>query len=565
MDLALTRKARPAARRPLPRTALPVLAGVATLMGLGVPGSAPAATSPAAAPPAPEFSVTLPGDAVAARVDADASTWLVGARPGSRSLRLARRFGGEPVGGPALGIHLVARGRARALAAALRRADLLVFAEPNRRAALRQGVPVAPDPLSDQARWRDAVVDPNRPTPPVTPQSPLLALVDSHLDATHPEFAGSAVTSLEPAPAEGSHGTATAAVAAAPANGVGILGVWPGMRALNVGLPETGITCADSAEGVRRAIAAGAAVINMSYGAAVPCVAEYVVLQFAVARGIVLVAAAGNEFAEGNPLEYPASLPHVLTVAAVTPELGSAFFSNASSAMDLGAPGVGILTAVRPGELGDDDGDGYAFVAGTSFAAPMVAAAATWVRAARPELSADQVAQVVRLSARDLLTAGWDPATGFGLLNVDAALARPAPPADPLEPNDEVVWVDGRAFGRPARAIWSRGRSRSLFARLDRFEDPADLYRVVVPSRGRVRITTTARYGDVDLAVYSSAARSTTDTRRQLGRSARGGRRSDVVTVPNGTRRSRTVYVAASMAQRSRALDAGYTLRVGRR
>ena len=54
--------------------------------------------------------------------------------------------------------------------------------------------------------------------------------------------------------------------------------------------------------------------INMSYGSRGACYPEYVALQFAVARGIVPVAAAGNEFAEGNPLEFPASLPHVLTV-----------------------------------------------------------------------------------------------------------------------------------------------------------------------------------------------------------------------------------------------------------
>ena len=98
--------------------------------------------------------------------------------------------------------------------------------------------------------------------------------------------------------------------------------------------------------------------------------------------GVTLVAAAGNEFDEGNPLEFPASLPHVITVAALTPEDKSAFFSNENAAIDLGAPGVGILTAV-PVAYDTEDGtaDGYQGVSGTSFAAPMVAAAAAWVRA----------------------------------------------------------------------------------------------------------------------------------------------------------------------------------------
>ncbi len=71
-----------------------------------------------------------------------------------------------------------------------------------------------------------------------------------------------------------------------------------------------------------RRSAHGAAVINMSYGSQSLCRAEYNALQLAVRRGIVPVAAAGNEFDSGNPLEFPASLPHVLTVAAVNARPG---------------------------------------------------------------------------------------------------------------------------------------------------------------------------------------------------------------------------------------------------
>ena len=146
--------------------------------------------------------------------------------------------------------------------------------------------------------------------PPVTPQSPLLALVDSTADVSHPEFAGGNLSTLGGFPLESAHGTETAAIAAAPKNDVGILGVWPGMRAVNVALPNE-IRCANSVTGIARAIEQGAAVINMSYGSPAPCFAEYVQLQIATAKGITLVAAAGNELAAGNPLLFPASLPHV--------------------------------------------------------------------------------------------------------------------------------------------------------------------------------------------------------------------------------------------------------------
>ena len=137
-------------------------------------------------------------------------------------------------------------------------------------------------------------------------------------------------------------------MAAAPANGVGMLGIWPGARALNVPLPDgQRITCADSARAIRRAVDAGSSVLNMSYGSASKCIAEEQQIERAVKRGAVPVAAAGNEFENGNPLEFPASLAHVITVAAIGPDDKPTGFSNESGAVDLSAPGIGILTAVR--------------------------------------------------------------------------------------------------------------------------------------------------------------------------------------------------------------------------
>jgi hypothetical protein len=301
-------------------------------------------------------------------------------------------------------------------------------------------------------------------------------------------------------------------------------------------------------------------VINMSYGSPSVCYAEYVNLQFAVARGIVPVAAAGNEFAQGNPLEFPASLPHVLTVAAVGPDLSSSYFSNTSAAIDLSAPGQDVMTAIPPSL--DGDGNGYVAQDGTSFAAPMVAAAVAWVRAARPELSADQVNQAVRLSAQDLGAAGWEPDTGFGLLSVAGALTVTPPPPDPAEPNDNMVWVDGRAFGRPDRLIFRGGRAVRLRALLDAFEDPADVYRIRLRPRSRERITADpSGRDDVELAVYRGSARGL--TARPLERSARRGTRTERIVLRNRSRRARTFYLAVRVQRGARDLDASYALRVG--
>ena len=97
----------------------------------------------------------------------------------------------------------------------------------------------------------------------------------------------------------------------------------------------------------------------------------------------------------------------------------------------------------------------------------MVSAAIAWVRAARPDLTPDRVVQAVRLGARDVEKPGWDPLTGFGVLNVGNSLNLPAdklPIPDPLEPNDNIVWVDGTAFGKPAPSVWTAARLRASTA-----------------------------------------------------------------------------------------------------
>jgi hypothetical protein len=534
-----------------------------TLAPLAVAAALGAAPSAEAGFRAFREPLQLPDDAAAAVVAADRGTWLVGARPGTASELAARSFAARRIGPPSSGDYVVARRHARSFAEALRGSGRLVYAHPNGLSLTLQAV--RDDPLSvPPDAWRSAVADPNLATPLVTPASPLIALLDTRLDEVHPEFGAGNVSTLGDRPLADVHGTATAAVAAAPSNGVGIVGVWPGARALNIPLPADRLTCAASASGVHRAIAAGAAVINMSYGSRRLCRPEYNAIQRAVQRGIVPVAAAGNEFADGNPPEFPASLPHVLTVAAVNARLDSSAFSNANAAVDLSAPGENIMTAVPPAFDGEDGtADGYQRVDGTSFSAPMVSAAVAWVRAARPGLSPDQVAQVVRLSARDLGREGFDDDTGFGLLDVGAALARRPPPRDPLEPNDDIVFVDGRAFGEPSPAVFGgRGVAR-LLGLVDAYEDPADVYRVRLHGRSRVRVRVKRTFGDPVLVGFAPGTPSL--RRRALATSRRKGARTERILLRNRSERARTFFVAVGVQRGGGSLDAGYRLTVVRR
>ena len=517
----------------------------------------PAAASAASTPQPP---MVLPGDATASSLRAADHTWIVGAQPGAKARAIAERFGARQVGPDGTGGYVIDRGEARAFAAAL--GDRLVYAQPDTLAQPLARVPN--DPLSATPyNWRALVADPALTPPPVGPTSPLNAHVDAQLDKTHPELANSNTNTVPQFPVTISHGTATASVAAAPQNGIGIVGVWPNARALNLPLPDE-ITCSRSANQIEKAIENRAAVINMSYGSRGLCMPEYVAIQFAVARGIVPVAAAGNEFAEGNPLEFPASLPHVLTVAAVGPDLKSSFFSNTSAAIDLAAPGENVMTAVPPALDQDGTQDGYEAQSGTSFAAPMVAGAVAWVRAVRPTLSGDQINQAVRLSANDIGQPGWEPDTGFGLLSVGNALQIPTPPADPGEPNDDIVWVDGRAFGKPDRFFFKdRGRKR-LVGLLDTFEDPADVYRIRMRPHSRVKVRAKPA-GNDDVALYAFKKKAKRAVRKRAVKKASHKRRgrTEHFVLRNRTGKRKIFYVALEVQPGARDLDAVYTLRVG--
>jgi subtilisin family serine protease len=301
----------------------------------------------------------------------------------------------------------------------------------------------------------------------------------------------------------------------------------------------------------------------MSYGAAQECFAESAELQRATGAGVLLVAAAGNEFAMGNPLEYPASLPHVVTVAAVDLDGRTSYFSNANAAVDVSAPGEQIATAVPFAHDPDRDGNGYALLDGTSFAAPIVAGVGAWVAAVRPNLTVDQLAQVIKLSAIDLDRDGWDQNTGYGLVQVGNALRMRAPKNDPLEPNEDIFWVNGTIFSNADPRVYDgRPRRTRLTARVDQYEDPADVYRVRFPGHSRTRVSVVPSYGDTDLAVFNGSARNTSAA--PVGLSQREGSVRDSLVIRNTRGRSARGFVEIYIDPTARGLDAGYSLRFKR-
>ena len=356
-------------------------------------------------------------------------------------------------------------------------------------AAAAAGVRVTADPLEPQEWWLGAIGANLAQSP--GPGIPI-TIVDSGTDPNHPEFANRPNTTFSNAqsvlgPGE-FHGTMVASVAAAPENGVGMAGVYPN-AALQIfdASPTSQITDPTAIAGILTAAQHCPGVINLSFGGVQDDSRLHDAILQASDAGCLVVAAAGNDGQLGDPPTFPADWPHVLTVAASDRNNAVASFSTVSPANDITAPGVGITGAVPLSH----DPSGYISGDGTSFAAPMVSAAAAWIWTLRPTLTAGQLAGVLRESATDIGPPGFDNASGYGLLNIPAALVAPAPPVDPDEPNDDIDEVRPLQLfqlGQPPLTTKARPATR-IAATLDQSDDPTDVYRIWVPAHKTVRVS----------------------------------------------------------------------------
>ena len=402
----------------------------------------------------------------------------------------------------------------------------------------------AGDPLVPQQWWINAIgasgLEPPGPGRPVT-------VIDTGTDLAHPEFAGRpSTTALNTQSVVGpteEHGTAVASTVAAPANGQGVVGVYP-QAALQVwdaspGAP--GLSLSEVLAGIDAAIRRGPSVINLSLGSPFRDPLLEAMLTVAYGSGSLVVAAAGNDRQRGNPLEYPASFAHVLTVGAIDLSGRPAAFSAASQYVDLVAPGQAIPVATP--------GGGYSYFNGTSFAAPLTAGVAAWVWTLRPALGLTQLFDLMRASPVDVESPGFDPFSGFGRLDVGRALTMPPLPPDPYEPNDDVIQIKPNGlFRNPARPLNAPRRLRAtLRGRLDHSEDPRDVYRVWVAGR-RVTAITISPTADLDLAAWGPLTSSVFEPRSSRRRDLRAlsekpGRARETVRVRNASRRGAYHYV----------------------
>ena len=373
----------------------------------------------------------------------------------------------------------------------------------------------------------DRAFDPWPGPPALTPVR--VAVIDSGVDATHPELAARIVASKSFVGGSATvdrqgHGTFVAGeIAAATGNGTGIAGI--GLSAelvvARIVTPDGRIPITAEADAIRWAADQGARVINLSIGGVRDPLErrrdtfsdlEAAAVRYAYGKGAVLVAAVGN--GDQSPsvpwsfASYPAALPHVIGVSAYGRSGAVPMFSNRDRIYnDIAAPGQEILstfpralTALRPtcteqgySSCGPDE---YRRAEGTSFAAPQVSAAAALLLGLQPALRPDQVATILERTAVDANAANGcrrcpllrDALSGWGRLDVARAveaLEAPLPAPDRYEPNDDAGIQAARLSARAKR----------LRATLDFWDDQRDVYRIRLKARQRLTARSTRPTG----------------------------------------------------------------------
>jgi subtilisin family serine protease len=251
-----------------------------------------------------------------------------------------------------------------------------------------------------------------------------VAVVDSGVDAAHPDLQHRVLPGYdfvnddaEPFDDNG-HGTRMAGIIAAEAfNALGVAGVAPDCALLPVKVLDQKALGSYSriASGIIYATDHGARVINLSLTGPAHATVLEAAVDYAAARGVVVVAAAGNSGSD-DPT-YPAAYANAVAVAATTESDKIASFSNSGAWLALAAPGVDVLTTGR----GDDGDPTYVTTTGTSPATAFASGAFALVLSAAPQLSGAAALAALQSSAKDIDTKGWDPNSGWGRVDVVAA------------------------------------------------------------------------------------------------------------------------------------------------
>jgi hypothetical protein len=172
---------------------------------------------------------------------------------------------------------------------------------------------------------------------------------------------------------------------------------------------------------------------------------------------------------------------------------------------------------------------------------------------------------VMRHASRDVGKRGWDADTGYGILNVPAAITRKAPPTDPQEPNEDVYLVRPNGLTRAGKTpLTAQNRPRAAIkASVERREDPEDVYRLWLPAKGKI-VVTVRPAANVQLELWGKRTttvfeRGAAARRDLLGTSAHAGARFERITLKG---RGAGQFVYADVFLPKTGVQASYTLSV---
>jgi type VII secretion-associated serine protease mycosin len=278
-----------------------------------------------------------------------------------------------------------------------------------------------------------------------------VAVIDTGVDDDHPQLKGAVDTELgrnmlprKPkkdeygnVPERGAengtddtvgHGTKVAGIIAArPADDTGFVGMAPGATIIPIQQNDangSGSTTTLAAS-IRHAVSVGARVINISQDTAKPLQPNSELEQAvndALAKGVVIVASAGNDGLGGNVKEtYPASYEGVIAVASSDRNNERAPFSQSGDFVDIAAPGVDMISTVP--------GGGHCADNGTSFSAPYVAGVAALLVAEHPDWKPHQIAAQLEQTAERSVP-GHDRHVGWGVIDPVRALTEDDKPIE---------------------------------------------------------------------------------------------------------------------------------------
>lgn len=366
-------------------------------------------------------------------------------------------------------LDVAKNGDMRALARVIAADPAVVYAQPNYyRSALR----TVNDPLST-FQYGLAKINAYAAWDITTgSDSAVVAVVDSGVNASHPDLAGRVLPGYDFANDDADanddvfHGTQVAGIIGASGdNGEGVAGMCWRCRILPVKVLDRKGRGSDDAvaQGIRWAADQGARVINMSLGGAEDSRVLHDAVKYATSKNALVVAAAGNEADEGNPVDYPAAYDEVIAVGATDENDQHAYFSQVHPYVDVSAPGWNIASTGNQENL-----SAYGADSGTSFAAPYVAGLAGLLLSVNPNLDVGALKSLIVNNADDLGQPGADWEFGAGRINAGRALATVRVPAFEPVANPNVAGVaffaeTGHTLRGTLRSFWEQNGGLPVF------------------------------------------------------------------------------------------------------